>query len=158
MPSVVTVVASHESGVEVPSGGLVIATGLPSANHFHIGPEKNSLNAWNRLNEPSTSITVVATDRVGNPVADGTVINFVSIDGGSVEPFCTTANNTCSVTWKPDGREPNNGRARIMATVKGTEDFIDVNGNNIFDDDDIFSSEFDLGEPYLSRTYDSGYA
>lgn len=158
MPNVVTVVARHEeSGAEALSGGLVISTGLPSANHFHIGLDKNSLNAWNKLNTPEASVTVVATDRVGNPVVDGTAINFVSIDGGYVTPSCTTENGTCSVQWKPDGREPANGRARIFATVKGTEDFIDRNGNNIFDDGDTFDATHDLGEPFLSRDYSENY-
>src|SRR5690606_10182615 len=47
---------------------------------------------------------------------------------------------------------------RILATVTGPEGFIDENGDNICDDDDIFSSAFDLGETYPSRAYDIGHA
>jgi hypothetical protein len=152
MPNVVTVIARHEaSGNEAPSGGLVVATGSPSDGHFDIALSVRTINAWNRLNSPTTEVTVAATDRVGNPVVDGTVINFVSPDGGSIPPSCITENNTCTVEWKPDGRDPANGRARVMATVKGTENFIDTNGNNVFDDDDIFNASFDLGEPYIDQ-------
>lgn len=158
MPNIVTVVARHEaSGNEAPSGGLVVATGLPSADHFNIALSKRSINAWNKINEPTTNVTIAATDRVGNPVVDGTVVNFVSPDAGSVPSHCVTANNTCTVEWKPDGRNPANGRARILATVKGTENFIDVNGNNIFDDGDTFNNTFDLGEPYVDLNNTGSY-
>lgn len=158
MPNVVTVVARHEtSGNEAPSGGLVVATGLPSDGHFHIALSVRTINAWDKINDPTTQVSIAATDRVGNPVVDGTMINFVSPDGGSIEPFCLTEKNTCSVEWKPDGRDPTNGRARVMATVKGTENFIDTNGNNVFDDGDIFNANFDLGEPYIDQNNSGDY-
>lgn len=158
MPNVVTVVARHEeSGAEAPSGGLIVATGLPSADHVHLALSERSINAWNRINEPTTDISVAVTDRVGNPVADGTVINFVSPDGGAVTNHCVTTNNTCFVEWKPDGRKPANGRARVLATVKGTENFVDVNGNNVFDDGDAFNNAFDLGEPFIDLDNSGGY-
>ena len=159
MPNLVTVVARHEaSGYEALSGGLVVATGLPSDGHFHIALQTRTINAWNRINTPTTEVIVAVTDRVGNPVVDGTVINFVSLDAGSIPSSCVTENNTCSVEWKPDGRDPANGRARIMATVKGTENFIDTNGNNVFDDGDIFdSSFFDLDEPYIDQSNTGDY-
>mgnify|MGYP001477458970 CR=1 FL=1 len=158
MPNVVTVVARHEaSGNEAPSGGLVVATGLPSADHFNIALDKRSINAWNRINEPVTNVTIAVTDRVGNPVVDGTVVNFVSPDAGSVPSHCVTTNNTCTVEWKPDGRNPENGRARILATVKGTENFIDANGNNVFDEGDTFNPIHDLGEPYVDLNNTGSY-
>src|SRR5690606_16933892 len=62
MPNIVTVVARHEaSGNEAPSGGLVVATGLPSDGHFHIALTVRSINAWNRINEPATEVIVAAT-------------------------------------------------------------------------------------------------
>lgn len=158
MPSIVTVVARHEaSGNEAPSSGLVVATGLTSADHFNIALDKRSINAWDKINEPVTNVIIAVTDRVGNPVVDGTVVNFVSPDAGSVPSHCLTENNTCTVEWKPDGRNPANGRARILATVKGTENFIDVNGNNIFDEGDTFNNTFDHGEPYVDTNNSGSY-
>jgi hypothetical protein len=158
MPNVVTVIARHEeSGFEAPSGGLVVSTGLTSADHFHIALDTRSINAWNRINTPTTNVTVTVTDRVGNPVVNGTVVNFVSPDGGSIPSYCETTNNTCTVEWKPSGLKPDNGRARVLATVKGTENFVDTNGNNVFDDGDVFNNTFDLGEPYVDSDYSGGY-
>lgn len=159
-PNVVTIVAQHAaSQIEAQSGGLVVASGLPSAGNFNIALTITNPNAWNRINEPATEVVAAVTDRVGNPVVDGTVVNFVSPEGGAITSSCTTVNNTCTVTWKPDGRDPSDGRARILATTKGTEHFIDNNGNNIFDDADIFEG-FDLGEPYIDSNgngqYDEG--
>ena len=158
MPNVVTVIARHEeSGNEAPSGGLVVSTGLTSADHFHIALDTRSINAWSRINTPTTNVSVAVTDRVGNPVVDGTVVNFVSPDGGSVTSHCVTTNNTCTVEWKPNGLQPDNGRARVLATVKGTENFTDTNGNNVFDDGDIFNNTFDLGEPYVDSDNSGAY-
>lgn len=156
-PNVVTVVARHAASlIEAPSGGLVVATGLPSASHFNVALSITNPNAWRRINEPSTEVTVALTDRMGNPVVDGTKVNFVSPEAGSITESCRTENNTCTVTWKPDGRNPSDGRARILATAKGTEDFIDNNGNNIFDDGDSFEG-FDLGEPYIDSNGNGQY-
>lgn len=155
-PNVVTVVAHHEeSGAETPSGGLVVSTGLASANYFHLNVSQSG-TSW-EVGGATATITAVASDRFGNPVANGTVINFVSMDTGIVDPFCTTSNGFCTATWKSDGRVPtaqnNNSEfvARIFATIKGTENFIDKNSNNIFDDGDEFvAAVHDLGEPFLS--------
>lgn len=154
-PSVVTVVAHHVlTGEEIHSDGLAVATGLPT--HFNMALKPYNPNAWDRLNAEPVDVIVTATDRFGNPVVDGTVVNFVSPEGGSVTPSCQTENNTCTVQWKPDGRQPDTGRLQIFATVKGQEDYIDINGNGIFDDGDEFAG-FDLGEPFTDNNQDGAY-
>lgn len=157
-PTLVTVVAEHvETGIEAQSGGLTVATGLAADNHFNIALSIRNPKAWNRINDQGTDVTVAVTDRSGNPVVDGTVVNFVSEKAGVITSSCKTAQNTCTVPWKPDGRNPSDGRAKVFATVKGTEDFIDNNGNKIFDDGDTFDERFDLGEPYSDNNSNGMY-
>lgn len=160
-PTNVTIVARHvDTGIEVPSNGLVVATGLAADNHFNMGADIYNPWAWDRINEQAINITVAVTDKSGNPVVDGTVVNFVSEEGGAITPKCTTVDNTCTVGWKPDKRQPDNGRIQIFATVKGTEDFIDNNGNKIFDNGDTFiayDDTYDLGEPYSDNNENGQY-
>lgn len=164
----VTVRAEHvATGIVAVSNQLVVAHGLAAANRFSIEPTIDNPNAWRRLNEQGTEVIATVTDRFGNPVVDGTLVNFISQTAGSIDSHCRTVNNTCTVAWKPDNRNPANGRAKIFATVKGMEDFIDNNGNAIFDEattegelDDIFNETFDLGEPFSDNNnngiYDPG--
>lgn len=160
-PTNVTIIARHvETGVEAPSNGLVVATGLAADNYFKISRDIANPWAWNRINSQAVNITVAVTDKSGNPVVDGTIVNFVSEEGGSIIPQCTTVNNTCSVEWKPNGVEPPNGRVQVFATVKGTEDYIDNNGNKVFDNGDTFTpynDDYDLGEPYSDNDEDGEY-
>lgn len=169
-PANPTIIATHTATGdeartnEAPSQKLTVATGFAAYGHFNIGLTIFNPKAYNRLNEQSTTVTVSVGDKSGNPVKDGTVVNFVSEEAGLIENKCSTVAGTCSVTWKPDGRGTANddGRAQVFATVKGTEEFDDNNGNLLFDDGDTFSSkpEYDLGEPYSDNNdngvYDQG--
>ncbi len=162
VPNLVTVVATHVgTQAEAYSGGLLVATGLPLAGHFNIGLSVFNPDAWGRINEETTEVTVAVTDRSGNPVLDGTKVNFFSQEGGAISPSCVTVDNTCTVTWKPDGRQPDDGRVQILAVVKGSEYFVDNNGNYLFDDGDVFDVDVhDLGEPFSDNNengeYDAG--
>lgn len=157
-PVLLTVVAEHvSSGTSVPSGGLRVATGLAADNHFNIALSIHNPMAFHQINFQQTEVVVAVTDKSGNPVVDGTVVNFVSEEGGSVTSSCVTSRGTCDIQWTPDGRTPPDGRAQVFATVKGTEDFIDINGNKIFDDGDEFPQEFDLGEPYSDNDDNGAY-
>ncbi len=158
-PNTVTVVATHApTGLTAPSTGLVVATGLSAEGSFNMGLTKVNVNAFDKLNVEPTDVVVAVTDLSGNPVLNGTVVNFISEEGGVVTPSCTTLNNTCTVTWKPDGRKPADGRVQIFATVKGTERFDDKNGNLLFDDGDIFDVlTQDLSEPYSDNNMNGKY-
>lgn len=157
-PNNITVLAEHEAtGATATSRELVVASGLPSAEGFNLALTVHNPKAWNRINTDGTQVIAAVTDRLGNAVVDGTVVSFVSEKGGVIANHCQTANNTCTVEWKPDGRDPADGRARIFASVKGTEHFIDNNGNGIFDDGDTFSDAHDLSEPYSDNNANDMY-
>lgn len=156
-PAVITVVARHvETGEEKASGGLLVASGLPVAGHFNMALDNYNPAAWSSINKGEVNVTVAVSDKSGNPVVDGTVVNFVSEEGGTITPSCLTVNNTCTVQWKTDGRQPDDGRVQVFATVKGTENFFDWNSNKMFDEDE-FDAIFDLGEPYADHDSSGQY-
>jgi hypothetical protein len=84
----------------------------------------------------STTITARLADRQGNPVQDGTVVNFTA-SGGQVASSCATAKVNgiaqCSVLWQSQDPRPSNGRVAVMAYTVGTKDYTDNNSNNAFD-------------------------
>jgi hypothetical protein len=97
-------------------------------------------------------------DRQGNPVPPGTQVNFVTESGVMLPAVCfvppvtpATASSpaiptsSCTVKIRSQGTRTTNGRVSVLAYVEGEEDFVDVNGNNIYDAGDRFT---DLGRAF----------
>lgn len=141
----VRVVATAEMGgvtVYSRSSELVVSTGLPDQDSFSLSVESLNPEAWD-YNGVTMKVTANAADHFNNPVPDGTAIYFTT-EGGMIEPFCTTKNGSCWVTWTSQAPRPNGseyslpgedraGRATILATAIGEESFQDNNGNGFFD-------------------------
>ena len=129
------------------STNVTISTGRPTQDRFSLSIGTFNIEGWDR-DGTKTSATVHAFDRLGNPVADGTVVNFIS-EGAGIQPSCMTSSGACSVNitsgeFRPRAdSEPSSfavkaGRITILAYAQGEESFDDLNQNNIYD----------LGEPY----------
>jgi hypothetical protein len=99
----------------------------------------------------SASITVSASDKNNNPVADGTVISFWA-EYGQIPATCSTSAGGCSVTWTSTGKLlttsgpdelEQDGRTTILAWTAGEDSHKDSNavGSN---------GLFDVGEPLIS--------
>ncbi|HMY37784.1 MAG TPA: hypothetical protein PK011_00550 [Marinagarivorans sp.] len=159
-PNNVTVLATVESnGAKASSLGLAVASGLSAPGRFSIALSSFNPHAYN-FDSGIDAVTVSATvaDASGNPVIDGTLVNFVSPEGGLITPTCLTVKGRCAVGFQSTGIQPKDGRLRIAAYVKGVEHFIDVNGNLIFDDNDIFDlNSDDTYEPYVDENDDGSY-
>jgi hypothetical protein len=124
-------------------------------------------------------LMIIASDRLGNPVPDGSVINFVT-EGCTITPAsCTTTGGTCTVTFKsadskPAGEIPGvlgfeydgttpiringgaqvnvvNGRVSVLAYAIGEKSFVDANYNNKYDAGETF---YDLGVMFLDKNED----
>jgi hypothetical protein len=165
------------SSVFTETQNLTIASGPPSQKRFSLSASKYSFDSG--ADGDTTRITVYAADRQGNPVPDGTVINFTS-EGGQVQPSCTIAtalsNNisSCSVTLVTQDPRPDDGRVSVLAYAEGTKEYIDLNGNNTFDPgtpdnpgdtlvnignafrDDNENNVYDPGEFVISRGVSGG--
>lgn len=158
VPTSVQVRASLQSNptVTTTSNVLTVASGRPVQNRTSLSVEKLAIEGWNHDGTPTT-VTLSMADRQGNPVPDGTEVNFVTEGGVVVPPVCTVAGGTskCTVTLysgeprlTSSGTPPEippKGRISVLAYVPGEEDFVDTNGNNVYDAGEPFT---DLGRAY----------
>lgn len=145
--------------VQTDSAVLTIASGRAAQARLSLSLEKFAIRGFNFDGE-TTSVTLSLADRQGNPVPDGTAVNFVTQGGVMVPPVCTTGavagNSQCQVSIRTQNPRPSNGRIKILAYASGEEDFTDNNFNNVYDAGDTFS---DLGNAFRdddeSGTYSS---
>ena len=142
--------------VQTDSSVLAIASGRPAQARVSLSLEKFSIEGANVDGESST-VTMSLADRQGNPVPDGTAVNFVTEGGVMIPPVCTTGaiagDSRCSVTIRSQNPRPANGLVSILAYVAGEEDFVDANFNNVYDCGEAFS---DLGTAYRDDTATNG--
>ncbi|MBI3526243.1 MAG: hypothetical protein HY066_17265 [Betaproteobacteria bacterium] len=132
---VVAVLASNPA-ITSQSNALSITTGLPTQNFFSLSISTHNINGWS-YDGTSTTLTVIASDRLGNPAPDGTVINFVS-EGGQIQGgtsglgTCLTVAGTCSVTLKSANYRPNGETTNLPpANLAGAVQAFDSSGNPI---------------------------
>jgi hypothetical protein len=106
-----------------------------------------------------TTIAARAGDQFGNPVPNGTTVNFVT-EGGRIGAAslgsCQTDNGVCSVlletqAYRPKGYSApglyNNCRVSILAYAVGEETFNDANSNGVYDVNELFE---DLPDAFLN--------
>jgi hypothetical protein len=134
--------------VQTDSSVLTIASGLPAQARVSLSLEKFAIRGFNFDGE-SAKVTLSLADRQGNPVPDGTAVNFVTQGGVMIPPVCTTGtvagSSQCQVTIRTQNPRPTSGRVKILAYASGEEDFTDNNFNNAYDAGDTFS---DLGNAF----------
>lgn len=136
------------------SNQLRISTGRPSQDRFSLSVATHNIEGYS-TNAVTTSVSVIASDRLGNPVPDGTAVNFIS-EGAQIAPSCATTDGACSVTFTSANPRPNGdsesagivtkGRVTVAAYSVGEESFTDTNGNNYFDSGEAYN---DLGMVYI---------
>ncbi|MEY2892835.1 MAG: hypothetical protein RJA98_2743 [Pseudomonadota bacterium] len=142
------------------STALSINSGLPTQRTMSTALSRLNIEGMNYDGE-ATDVTVRLADRAGNPVPDGTAVNFVT-ESGQIVGSCLTAKvnglSMCSGHLESQSPRPVNGLVSVLAYVIGEETFVDSNGNNTYD---IASDTFeDLGDIFLdadeSATWASG--
>ncbi|HEY1042652.1 MAG TPA: hypothetical protein VGE60_02205 [Telluria sp.] len=134
IPTPVRVVAEATRSGSTISGlsdTLTISTGLPIQKSMSMSTTALNIEGAAYDNTQAT-ITVLMADQYGNPISDGTAINFVT-EGGAVgsaaQGACTTEDGGCSVTLRSQNFRPLNGRVTVMAYAQGIENFTDMNGD-----------------------------
>lgn len=147
-----------DTNVYTNSNILTIASGAPVQRALSLALEALSVEGFD-VDGGETRVTLSMADRQGNPVPDGTAVNFTASSGVMIPATCYASDGAsrCTVTWRSSGTRPNNGKVAVFAQVIGEEDFTDTNGNNIFDANEVFT---DLGNAYrdnnFSGTWDLG--
>ena len=90
--------------------------------------QTSNIEGWNYDNVTS-ALTIIASDRLGNPVPDGTAVNFVT-QGAQITPAsCTTTAGTCTTAFKSANSRQTDGRVSIAYAI-GEKSFVDGNYNN----------------------------
>ena len=139
---------------------LTVQYGPPSQNHFSVSVTTFNIEGmdWDGTN---TSLTARVADRQGNAVPAGTVVNFTT-SGGQIGGSCTVTLSSdglssCSAVFSSQSPRPPNGRVAVLAYTEGLKEYIDVNGNNVFDAG--VDTLVDMGDAYRdddeSGTFDS---
>lgn len=149
------------------SNGLSVSSGQPSQDFFSISADKLNIDGCEQ-DGSSTLITARLGDQFGNPVPDGTVVNFVAEGGVISGTFglgaCQTQEGKCSATltsqaYRPKPYVPLAGenptrlpmssdmcRVTVLAYAIGQESFRDLNSNGVFDANEPYS---ELLDPFL---------
>jgi hypothetical protein len=156
--------------VQTDSAILTIASGRAAQDRVSLSIKEMAIEGFN-VDGVTTDVTMSLADRQGNPVPDGTAVNFVTEGGVMIPPVCYTGgvkdpvtgvfsaagNSQCSVKIRSQAPRPTNGRVSILAYAAGEEDFVDRNFNNVYDAGDTFT---DLGNAFRddneSLTFDAG--
>lgn len=141
--------------VQTNSVVLTVASGKAVQKAASIAIEKWSIEGLN-VDGTETTVSFSLADRQGNPVPDGTEVNFVAESGVMIPARCVVANGSsrCSSTFRSSGTRPANGRISILASVAGEEDFIDANSNNKYDVGELFT---DMGDAYRDDNESGDY-
>ncbi|MGV3591708.1 MAG: hypothetical protein ACO1PZ_08445 [Gammaproteobacteria bacterium] len=152
----VSVLATHlESGKQGSSSDIIVSTGVPVANRFSMSYQPfNPVGAWN-TDGITVSITIIASDVFGNNPTDGTRVSFVAPESGNVQNSCQLVDGTCTVVWRSTAPRPADMRVEVIAYTDGAENFVDQNGNSLYDSAD--GPVADMGEPYADENEDDGY-
>jgi len=121
------------------SNVLTVASGRPVKSKLSIALGLRVIEGLS-TDGKTTSVTLSMADRQGNPVPPGTQVNFVTQSGLMIPSTCfTDASSQCSVQYRSQGTRPPNGRSTIMAYVVGEEEFVDANGDNIYNCGESFT-------------------
>ena len=137
--------------IQTNSSTVAIASGRPSQLHVSLVAAKHAIRGFN-FDGATTTLTMSLADRQGNPVPDGTAVNFVSEAGVIKPPICVTGavsgDSQCTVSIHTQNpRYPDRkGYVSILAYAAGEEDFVDgTPNNNVYDAGESF---VDLGTAY----------
>jgi hypothetical protein len=152
----VSVRAVHqESGKQGSSADIIISTGVAVANRFSVTYNPfNPPHAFN-VDGVTVSVNIIASDVFGNNPTDGTRVSFVAPESGNIQNSCTLVDGACSVTWRSTTPRPANMRVEVIAYTDGAENFVDNNGNSLYDAAD--GAIADMGEPYADENENGVY-
>lgn len=143
------------SNISTVSSNLSIAVGLPSQLNYSLSQGTINIEGYD-YDGTANTYTIIASDRLGNPVPEGTSMNFVA-EGGQIQAVrqSTVANGLSTTTANFLSSEPRplDGRVTIVSYALGEESFLDANGNNVYDAGEDYQ---DLGDIFVDRLFNFG--
>lgn len=133
---VIATVAGSNPPLTSVSSQLVVSSGVPDQAHFSLSTSTGNCEGWN-IDKLCSTVQVILGDHFGNPVPDGTAVNF-SAEGGVIGASCQTVNGVCTVPLYSAQPRPES-RITVLAYALGEETFTDTNGNNVYDPGEPFA-------------------
>lgn len=140
------------------SDQLTITTGIPDDARMSIAATTLNIEGAD-IDGTTTVVTARLGDHFGNPVPNGTAVNFVAEAGlvtnsaGIATGSCTTTDSQCQVNLRSQGDRPFNGRVTVLSYVLGEETFVDLDGDGLADNGaervKIDGTSSDLSEAFL---------
>ncbi len=153
VPTPVRVKATlSNSNISTVSSSLAIAVGLPSQLNFSLSAQTLNIEGYNR-DGTANVFDIIASDRMGNPVPDGTAINFVTESGQVVATRQTALVNgisRASANYVSSNPRPIDGRVTLLAYALGEKSFLDSNGDNVYTVGEPYQ---DLGDAFIDRLF-----
>jgi hypothetical protein len=165
IPTSVRIIATiHGTALTTLSSILAVSTGVPDQAHFSLSSSIGNCEGRD-IDQTCTFITAALGDHFGNPVPDGTAVNFSSESGtigascvtGSLPPAGATPDDalqgqttnsrtgpgsgTCTVELRSGAPRKADGLVTVLAYALGEETLFDANGNNVFDSGDTFTDK-----------------
>jgi hypothetical protein len=146
-PPVTTLAAS--------SGALSIGGGMPSMRFLSLSVQKFNVAGLN-CDGVTDQINVRMADRFGNyNIVQGTSVSFATAYGAIDASNVTDASGATSSLWHSQDPRPANGLVAILVQTTGEENFVDLNGNGVYDlvGDTFIASDpnYDLPEPFIDN-------
>ena len=142
IPTSVRVVASVRASAPLLtslSNILVLSTGVPDQRHFSLSTSIGNCEGLD-YDAACSTVTAALGDHFGNPVPDGTAVNFTT-EGGTIDASCVTAAGLCSVVLRSGNPRWPDGYLTVLAYALGEENFVDSNGNNVFNSGESFTDK-----------------
>lgn len=140
----VTATLALNESITTTSAVLAIASGRPVQSRASLAVGKLSIEGAN-TDGVTTTVTMSLADRQGNPVPDGTAINFVTEGGVMIPPVCTTGtipgDSQCTVNIRSQNPRPAGGLVSILAYAAGEEDFVDLNFDNTYTTGETYTDQ-----------------
>lgn len=152
--------------LETFSDSLSISTGLPLQRSMSLSVDKANIDAGNgtaggQIDGDKATLTVRLADQFSNPVPDGTKVTFVASGGAvctSQNGSCTTTNGVCSCELVGQNRRPRDGRVVVLAYADGLEDYVDVDGDNVYSLAGDGSNFTDLADAFVDSNKSGAYS
>ena len=119
LPTGVVVKATlvSNTAVTASSVGLSVSNGRIAQKSMSISASSPAVEGFN-IDNISTDLTVIATDRMGNPIPVGTVMNFIT-SNGLIGTF-TKATTTVIVTTNPAGTTASSATTSVVGNGSAT--------------------------------------
>jgi len=147
----------REDGARIASSPVIISVsgGFPSPDHFFVAPENRNLEGFGFISQ-ELEYNVVASvgDKFGNPVREGTAVDFRSLNAGIIRGSAqTNANGFASVAFYPNGSRPD-GHPNGIGFFTVRAHTFDENNNDLETDELILFTTREANITFAGNTFD----